>query len=147
MTVAVPEIENPFAMLKRAASGDLEAHRALADEGPAALSEGDLCGFYEALTYARMAAMRGDEKDAGRLMQMLAIASDLLAPDDDAGRIGLAGQFLAITDDAVDRLGAATLGAEAEVHFTALIEAASPEEIEQAKGWRVMLRAAREGEK
>jgi hypothetical protein len=93
--MTVPLCENPFALAKRAAVGDLEAQRQLAGEAVSRLASQDLCGFYEGLAYARLAAAQGDGSDTGLVIQLLALAADLLDPAASDARADLGGQVLA----------------------------------------------------
>lgn len=144
MAVDMEPGPNPFLMLKRASRGDLEAQRSLADGAAACLAENDLCGFYEGLTYARMAAMNGTTADKGRLLSLLALAAHLQDPNDEAATTGLAGQYIAIATAAIDDDPAASLEFEPMVHEA--IAQCSPAEIEQAKIFEKLLRAAEQGE-
>jgi len=73
---------DPYAHLRAAASGDLEALRALARLGEQiAIEEGDIAATIEALVFARMAAARGTMDDAQRLMGLLALAEGIVAGD------------------------------------------------------------------
>lgn len=143
---AALQSNNPFAMVKAAARGSLEAQRALAEEATAALFEGDIGGFYEGLTYARMAASSGGVDDTGRLLQLLVLAAELQDPKDHGALASLAGQYLAIASHSVDLLkdnpeDAAKLEAM-------LVEAAAQSsrlDLENAKYWEGMLRASEDG--
>lgn len=97
---------NPFVMARRAAKGDLEAQRAMADEAASRLAISDLQGFYEGLAYARLAAAQGDAGDSGRVISLLALAAHLRDPNDTEGLADLAGQFLAYAIAAQDKVPA-----------------------------------------
>ena len=73
---------NPYFYLKAAARGDLAAQRALAF---LSLQSGDSVALLEGLCFARMAFANGEHPDdAGRLIQMLAAASDAHPRNEDA---------------------------------------------------------------
>ena len=73
----------------------LHLERPLAGEAFSRLASQDLCGFYEGLAYARLAAAQGDGSDTGLVIQLLALAADLLDPAASDARADLGGQVLA----------------------------------------------------
>ncbi len=77
----VPGPFNPFAHLKAAATGDIAAQRALADETVRLIAAGadvdPIVVLSEGLVFARLAAEHGDIGDHSRVIGMLALAADL----------------------------------------------------------------------
>jgi hypothetical protein len=74
---------NPYAAIRKAAHGDLEAQRALADFALHKIREGDRAPFVtlqEGLCFARMAMAHGEPQDRRRVYDMLGLGS-LLATD------------------------------------------------------------------
>lgn len=70
---------NPFAHLKAAATGDIEAQRSLARAGQdMAVLDGDTQALLDGLCFARLAAAHGYEADAKMLAGMLAYAAIML---------------------------------------------------------------------
>lgn len=132
---------NPFYMVSRASRGDLEAQRILARETAERFAVGDTAGFYEGLTYARMAAAQGGSEDIGLVLSLIGLASHLLDPADEAGRAGYAGQALAY-----GMAAQAKVPADIEAQFGSLMEQAmdeaTPAEMQAAKYYFDLLRAA-----
>lgn len=132
---------NPFYMVSRASRGDLEAQRRLASEAAGCLASGDIVGFYEGMTYARMAAAHGDSEDIGRVLALIGLASHLLDPADEAGRAGYAGQALAYSMAAQ-----AKVPADLEAPFGECVEqamdAASAAEMQAGKYYYDLMREA-----
>jgi hypothetical protein len=141
--VVLPE-ENPFAMVKRAASGDLDAQRMLAGEAAGCLECGDLEGFYGGLVYARMAAAQGDASDTGRLISLLPLVARIADPNDEDYHASLGGQFLALASVGLDQIEGedSAARAEGEVNYLEAVAASNPKTIEMAKGWEALLKAA-----
>tara|TARA_B100001146_G_scaffold215511_1_gene217895 strand:- start:1420 stop:1851 length:432 start_codon:yes stop_codon:yes gene_type:complete len=132
---------NPFIMVKRAASGDLEAQRELASGAAACLADHDIIGFWEGLTYARMAAAQGSAADKALVITLLDLGAYLLDPKDAAGQAGYAGQMMAYAMSAVQGL----TGPEAN-QFNDMLDSAtdnlSAEEMRAASYWSDLLRQA-----
>jgi len=96
---------NPYHHLRAAASGDLEALRALVEmAGQIVVETRDLVAAVEGLTFARMAAARGDIGDEGQLLGLLALAEALVAdaPEWSEYRDQLCGEALAVVSRLAD---------------------------------------------
>ena len=132
---------NPFVMVKRAASGDLETQRALAREAEVCLRECDIAGFWEGLTYARMAAAQGDASDKGLVISLIALAAHLLDPDDDAGRAGYAGQTMAYALAASEQMKGED-GAGFHALFEQAMDTADAETMRSASYYTDLMRQA-----
>lgn len=128
-------LENPFAQIKAAASGDLAALRALAEHSLAMLaSPGNhpVRTVQEGLIFARLAAAAGDLGDRARVLAMLGLAGEICEAFDPA----MAGDLMA------EGIGLASLLADCDPHRGAeiaaeglnhLVEGASPEILARAK--------------
>lgn len=135
----LPPEQNPFHMVRLAAFGNLTAIRRLASGAADCFGAGDIVGFYEGLTYARMAAARGNDEDVGLLLCLLGMASALLDPADEVGRDGYTGQAIAYS-----------MGAQAKdpsnlalgEMLEQAMDAATPGEMQHAKYYYDLLREA-----
>lgn len=133
---------NPFELCERAAKGDLEAQRFLAAGAADCLQDGAISGFYEGLTYARMAAAHGNAEDTGLLLCLLGLASQLLGPENEGARLALAGEALARAQVESERM----TGKDAEdfdAVMTLAIEQSSPAEVIASKEYQDLMRAAK----
>lgn len=83
---------NPFALLKAAATGSIDAQRALADMAINLASTRDDCDpvpiLRDGLCYARLAAAQGDDGDEGKVISMLALVASFGSEDDQADPLG-----------------------------------------------------------
>lgn len=130
---------NPFALLKPAATGDLVAQRQLAD---AAFSMARSCDqdfdpmafMQDGLVFARLAAAQGNDGDKGRLIGMLALASELCG---DERQHEYTGEALAVAELMAE--GGNDYTADA---IPALAETASPEAMQMAKFYRERMMGA-----
>lgn len=131
------EALSPFAYLKRAARGDLDAQRALADAAVQMVSECEdsdpTTALTEGLVFARMAAEHGDVSDRGRVISMLSLLSDLLGEDgDDEMAEAIARTFMAADEGyGGDRISDSLPG---------LVESASPEVMATARWYQDRLK-------
>lgn len=126
---------NPYAVLKRAALGDLEAQRHLADAACAVAFDPGYCPervLCEGLVFARMAAAQGDVADEGRLLSMLAVYSEVVGGDDEGDAEAIA--RVALLDEAGEPI--------AEAGLPAMIAEASPHVIAGAKQIKRMIEGA-----
>ena len=138
-----PATLNPHTYLRDAACGSLEAQRALRSLGLGLAVEGDIQGAFDALMFARLADAHGDLSDAGALLSLLAICSDMLGKDERSMKDALAGETIAI----LDRLADTDHDSEAIARAVdeALIQVsvlASPEVMETGRVLRGMMKAA-----
>ncbi|KZY55405.1 hypothetical protein A3736_01900 [Erythrobacter sp. HI0063] len=94
---------NPYASLKLAAQGDVNAQRELARFGLQRFAtEGDLQSLLDGLCFARLAASQGGDEARGELLQMLALASDSMRPDETEYRASLNGEAIALVSTMAD---------------------------------------------
>lgn len=84
--------DNPFALLKAAAIGSLEAQRALAEMAIKMASTREDCDpvtiLRDGLCFARLAAAQGDDGDEGRVISMLALVASFGSAEDQADPLG-----------------------------------------------------------
>jgi hypothetical protein len=125
--------DNAYAHLRGAASGDLEAMRALVSMGLGQICDEpvpDITTAIETLIFARMASTVGTQADTGKLMCLLGLTVDML---DGVGgwseyRDNLLGEGIAIAsrlaDDGVEVV---------EQMLPAMVEGAGPRAAEMAK--------------
>jgi hypothetical protein len=134
-----PMEENPYAHLRAAAHGDLDAFRALAKLGERMLVEQlDITAGFEGLVFARLAAVRGDIGDTGRLLAMLALAEGMIAdcPEWDEQSDQIRGECIAI----VSRLADAGIDM-ADAGLPGIVANAGPQAVEIAKSIRERMSA------
>jgi hypothetical protein len=83
---------NPFALLKAAAIGSLDAQRALAEMAVNLASTRTDCDpvsiLRDGLCFARLAAAQGDDGDEGRVISMLALVASFGSEDEQADPLG-----------------------------------------------------------
>lgn len=120
---------DPFVLLRPAATGDIEAQRALAEEALRQVACEEAASPFvtmaEGILFARLAASHGDTADIGRLISMLALAQALT--DDEGTRNELAGEAIALVAIAAES------GAEmAERTLEECVASATPEAAELA---------------
>ena len=144
MTSLVIPLSNPFAQIKAAASGDLNALRALADHSVAMVMYSDVDPvrtLQEGLIFARLAAAAGDSGDLGRVLSMLARAASVCESRNPA----------AADDHYAEGIGLASLVADGEHDESAEIAAsglndladrATPEILESAKQYALRMTEA-----
>lgn len=128
-----PLDDNAYVHLRAAASGDLEAMRALVAMGLADITEAnvpDVTTAIETMIFARMASTVGTQADTARLMCLLAVTVDML---DGVGgwseyRDNLLGESIAIAS----RLADAGV-ASADQLLPLMVEGAGPRATEMAQ--------------
>ena len=132
------ECFNPFALLKAAAGGSLDAQRALVDASFAQAMDGDLQAALDGLCFARLAAAHGDVRDAGRLLMLLSIASDMLdEPRDSELRASVRGEAIALVARLADQGNA-----DAEAELLTLVQESTPADVEASKYLSGLMAAA-----
>lgn len=119
---------NPFAFLKPAASGDVEALRVLSSMALAqGACDGDIVAMSEALLLGRLTyAASGNPGDAGTLISMLAVACKTYPNDDDANTTWM-GEVVALTSKLADEGHPI-----AESNFPALVDACGRDAVQLA---------------
>lgn|GEM_PF-1644085 len=122
--MTVPATPNPYAALKRAAQGNLEAQRELAALGLAGFVDGDLQSLLDGLCFARLAASHGGEDDRGLLLQMLALASDSIPREETEYRANLNGEAIALVSTMADEGNA-----DADEWLARIVSNSAPENV------------------
>ncbi len=122
--MTVPAKPNPYAALKRAAQGNLEAQRELAALGLAGFVDGDLQSLLDGLCFARLAACHGGEEDRGLLLQMLALASDSIPREESEYRANLNGEAIALVSTMADEGNA-----DADEWLARIVSNSAPENV------------------
>ena len=105
--VVPPKSDNPaldpFSALHAAATGSIEAQRAIADRAiTLAMEDNDrdpVTSLTEGLVFARLAASHGDVSDQGRVISMLAVLSEMV---DETSAEELVGEAFARVELAAD---------------------------------------------
>lgn len=138
MTEAAP---SPFALLKPAASGDLEALRAQIDHSLTDLAQqpSPTIALIEGLIFARLAASIGTIRDKGRVLSMLALLGSIA--DDEDIRASASAEAIATASILADQGGeVGELAAHGVNEVVALSD--DPDLLEAAKAIEAELRSA-----
>lgn len=134
--ICTPDPINPFAHLRAAATGDIVAQRALADEAVRRAVHTDCDPSFtlaEGRVFARLAAAHGGRADKGRLVSMLALAGTYCLDDSNSELAAEALGLLSMMADEGDE--------EAEQGLVAVADHASPEAMAMAQTYRELMGA------